>query len=231
MEKNKIKLFREIIAIGILILFGIGIIKLIPTFVSLATEEGRNGFESKIENLGIKGVILIIALEVSKIILVFLPGEPIELLAGLCYGPWIGLIIMYIGIAISNIIIIFSVKKYGIKLVRDVVKKEKIEKIKNMIEENPDRTEVSLFILYFLPFLPKDFITYVASLLPISKGIFLVISLIARFPAVFSSVLVGSKILDGDILSIIFIYVITYIISAIIALIYKKNQSFNKRKL
>ena len=66
MEKNKIKLFREIIAIGILILFGIGIIKLIPTFVSLATEEGRNGFESKIENLGIKGVILIIALEVSK---------------------------------------------------------------------------------------------------------------------------------------------------------------------
>ena len=140
----------------------------------------------------------------------------------MCYGPWIGLIVMYIGITISNIIIIFSVKKYGIKLVRDVVHEDKLKKIRNMIDDNPDRTEITIFVLYFLPLLPKDFITYVASLLPVSKGRFLIISIIARFPAVFSSVLVGSKILEGKIISIIIIYLITYIISAVIAFIYKK---------
>lgn len=230
MKKRNIKNIREIIGISILILFAVGFIKLLPTFMNLVTEEGRIEFETKIKNLGFNRVIFIIALEVSKIILVFLPGEPIELLAGMCYGPWIGLLVIYIGITISNIIIIFSVKKYGIKMVRDVVQEEKLLKIKKMIDENPDRSEISLFVLYFLPILPKDLITYVASLLPISKKKFLVISILGRFPAVFSSVLVGSKLLDGKIISIILIYLITYIISGMIAMIYKKTSAKEKLK-
>ena len=230
MKKRNIKNIREIIGISILILFAVGFIKLLPTFMDLVTEEGRIEFETKIENLGFNGVIFIIALEVSKIILVFLPGEPIELLAGMCYGPWIGLLVIYIGITISNIIIIFSVKKYGIKMVRDVVHEEKLLKIKKMIDENPDRSEITLFVLYFLPILPKDLITYVASLLPISKKKFLIISILGRFPAVFSSVLVGSKLLDGKIISIILIYLITYIISGMIAMIYKKASAKEKLK-
>lgn len=226
-EKNR-KIIRYIIGIVLLIVLIICFFKLLPTFLNLTTEEGRIEFEKQIENLGIKGAIFIIALEISKIILVFLPGEPIELLAGMCYGPWGGLLIMYIGIIISNIIIIFLVKKYGIKFVRDIVREDKLIKIKNMVEDNPDKTETTLFVLYFLPFLPKDFITYVASLFPISKGKFLIISIIARFPAVFSSVLVGSKILNGEIISIFFIYLTTYIISAIIALIYKKRVIVEK---
>lgn len=227
MKKNRLrKITGSVILIILIILF----IRLFPTFFKLTSEEGRLEFKIIIENLGIKGAILIIALEISKIILVFLPGEPIELLAGMCYGPWIGLLIIYIGVTISNIIIIFLVKKYGVKFVQDVVKEEKIKKINQMIDDNNDRTEITLFVLYFLPFLPKDFITYVASLLPISKVKFLIISIIARFPAVFSSVLVGSKILDGKIISIILIYTVTYIISGIIAMIYKKTSVKEKLK-
>ena len=227
MKKNRLrKITGSVILIILIILF----IRLFPTFLKLTSEEGRLELKKIIENLGIKGAILIIALEISKIILVFLPGEPIELLAGMCYGPWIGLLIIYIGVTISNIIIIFLVKKYGVKFVQDVVKEEKIKKINQMIDDNNDRTEITLFVLYFLPFLPKDFITYVASLLPISKLRFLVISIIGRFPAVFSSVLVGSKILDGKIISIILIYTVTYIISGIIAMIYKKTSVKEKLK-
>ena len=149
MKKNRV---RKIIGIFILILLIILFIRLIPTFLKLTSEEGRLEFEKIIENLGIKGAIIIIVLEISKIILVFLPGEPIELLAGMCYGPWIGLLIMYIGITISNVIIIFLVKKYGINFVRDVVKEEKIQKINNMIDANPNRAEITLFFLYFFPF-------------------------------------------------------------------------------
>ena len=227
MKKNRLrKITGSVILIILIILF----IRLFPTFLKLTSEEGRLELKKIIENLGIKGAILIIALEISKIILVFLPGEPIELLAGMCYGPWIGLLIIYIGVTISNIIIIFLVKKYGVKFVQDVVKEEKIKKINQMIDDNNDRTEITLFVLYFLPFLPKDFITYVASLLPISNVKLLIISIIARFTAVFSSVLVGSKILDGKIISIILIYTVTYIISGIIAMIYKKTSVKEKLK-
>lgn len=230
MKESNINKIRKIIAVVILILFIIGFIKILPTFVSLTTEEGRNAFEIQIESLGIKGAIAIVALEICKIILVFLPGEPIELVAGMCFGPLLGLLTIYLGVIISNILIIFAVKKYGVQFVKDIVPEDKIQKVEKMINENPDRSEITLFVLYFLPILPKDFITYIASLLPMEKKKVLLVSILGRFPAVFSSVLVGSKILDGDMKSIIIIYLITYIISGLIAMIYKKKFAKESRK-
>ena len=230
MKESNIKKIRKVIAIILLILFIIGFIKILPTFVSLTTEEGRIAFEEQVKNLGLKGVISIVALEICKIVLIFLPGEPIELVAGMCLGPLGGLLTIYLGVIISNILIIFAVKKYGLEFVKDIIPEKNILKIEKMINENPDRSEVTLFILYFLPALPKDFITYCASLLPISKGKIVAVSIFGRFPAVFSSVLVGSRILAGDIKSIIIIYLVTYIISGTIAMIYKKRFAKENRK-
>jgi len=230
MEEKRIKTIRKIFAIVLLILLILSFVKLLPIFMDLTTEEGRIAFETKIESLGIKGAISIIILQILKIILVFLPGEPIELLAGMCFGPWIGMLIIYIGVILSNFLIIFLVKKYGVSFVKDVVSEKNIEKVEKIIGNNPGKTDIILFILYYLPILPKDFITYIASLLPLTKTKVMFLSILGRFPAVFSSVLVGSKILVGDIKSIILIYLTTYIISGIIAMIYKKNFSKDERK-
>lgn len=230
MKENNIKKIRKIIAIIVFILFVVSFIKILPTFTKLVSEQGRLEFETQIKSLGIKGAIFIILLEICKIILVFLPGEPIELAAGMCFGPLVGLIVIYLGIVISNILIIFAVKKYGTELVKDIIPEEKRLKVEKMINDNPDRSEITLFVLYFLPVIPKDFITYIASLLPMQKRKILMISIFGRFPAVFSSILVGGKILDGDVKSIIIIYFVTYIISGIIAMIYKKKIAKENRK-
>ena len=121
-------------------------------------------------------------------------------------------------------------KKYGVNFVRDIVSEENITKVKDMVNNNPSKIGITLFVLYFLPVLPKDFITYIASLLPITKAKVMVLSILGRFPAVFSSVLVGSKILAGDIKSIVLIYLTTYFISGIIAMIYKKKFAKEKKK-
>lgn len=229
-KESKRKILRKIIFIVIIIFIVLGLIKLLPIFMSLTSEDGRVEFEKQIQDLGLKGPLYIIGLEVAKIILVFLPGEPIELLAGMCYGPFFGLIIIYIGVILSNILIISAVKRYGVSFVKEVVPDDKIEKIEGTINKNPSASVVTLIILYFLPALPKDFITYVASLLPISKKKLILVTILGRFPAVFSSVLVGGKILDGDIKSIVMIYLITYIISSLIAIIYKKFFSKENKK-
>ena len=231
MKENNLQKIRKFIAFIVLIIFVYSFIKLIPTFMTLTTETGRLDFQNNIENLGMKGPLFIIFLEICKIILIFLPGEPIELLAGMCYGPFWGLAIIYIGITLSNILIIGIVKKFGTQLVRDTVSDEKINKIQTLVNNNPSKADYTLLFLYFLPALPKDLITYVASLLPISKKNFLVISIIGRFPAVFSSVLVGSRILYGDIKSIVLIYAVTYIISGILATIYQKNSKQRKEEV
>ena len=114
----------------------------------------------------------------------------------MCYGPLFGLIILYIGYTISSFLIALAVKKFGMNLVNDIVPKDKLDKVQKMLENNPKKIEITLFVLYFLPVVPKDFLTYIGSLLPISIKKFLFISLCARFPAVLSSTIVGSRILS-----------------------------------
>lgn len=139
-----------------------------------------------------------------------------------------GMVIIYTGIILTTTCIYKAVKRYGRSFVEDVVSTERLEKVENKIKENPNRYENTLFILYFLPLVPKDFLTYIGSLLPIPLRRFLVITSIARFPAIISSTIAGNSILAHDIKTIILVYGITYIISFLIAFIFNKNMKNKK---
>ena len=232
MEKEKIKKTRKLIFFLLLLVFIFVVIKLMPLFTSLATIEGRAKFGVQIKSLGIVGAAQILLLEICKVVVVFLPAEPIELLSGMCFGPLAGTIIIYIGVIISTILIYFAVKKYGMALVEDIVPEDKFKKINDMLKNNSEKVELVLFILYFLPLVPKDFLTYIGSLLPIRLGKFLFITLFARLPAVISSTIVGDSIIEGDVQTIVLAYVITYAISISIAYMYNKNfkKSIREKK-
>ena len=230
MKKEHVKVVRKISFILVILLFIIIIYSIYPIFKNISTAEGRNVAKESLSKFGIGGSLIIIVLEALKVFVVMLPGEPIEILSGMCYGPVLGLLVVYIGIIISTILISKIVKKFGIDLVKDIVPEEKFNKVEEIIKTYPERIENIIFILYFLPIIPKDFLTYIGSLLPISTKKFLFISLVARFPAVFSSTFVGNKILDGDIKSIVVTYIITYSISLIIMVIYKYQKKKNSVK-
>ena len=86
MKNRKIKIIMESILILILLMMIIVSIKMIPIFKGIATEEGRNNFKANVENSGIQGVLMIIGLMFAQIFFPILPGEPVELLAGMCFG-------------------------------------------------------------------------------------------------------------------------------------------------
>lgn len=220
--KLKVVKTVRIISFILLVLFFIGTINfLFPIIKSINTEEGRIVAQDKIKNQGIVGMLFIIIIEILKIFTIFFPGEPIELLSGMCFGPIVGLIVIYVGIAISTFLISKIVKFLGVDFVKSLIKEEKYDKVNDMFEKYPKRVEGILFLLYFLPIVPKDFITYFGSLLPISSKRFLFISLIARFPAVFSSTLIGSLILSGKFIESLLVYIFTYFITGIIIFIYR----------
>ena len=237
MKKEHVKTIRKITLFLVLVIFSVIIYMLFPVFKGLSSEEGRTYAKEILSSYGIFGSLVIILLEILKVFVVMLPGEPIEILAGMCFGPIGGLIVIYIGIVLSTFVISKMVKKFGIDIVKDVVSEEKFNKVNDIIKTYPKRVENIIFILYFLPIVPKDFLTYIGSLLPMSTRKFIFISLIARFPAVFSSTFVGTKILDADIKLIVLTYVITYSISLIVMGIYKlqcsrlEKQKENNKKI
>ena len=227
-KKTKLKIFKIILFI-IVIAICIGItIELFPVIKDLSTKDGQIAFKEKINSTGIYGLLSLFGLQLAQIFLFVLPGEPIEIIAGMCYGGLWGTIFIMISSAIVSAVIFFLVRKLGKQFIYDFCDEEKVKKIEqNKLYQNPKKIELIVFILFLIPGTPKDLLTYVSGLFPIKLSRFIVISTLARIPSIVTSTLAGANIATGNWKMAIFLYII--IIVVVLILIYIFNK-FDKDK-
>ena len=225
---KKATIFKCSLLIIVLILV-IGLtVYLFPVIKNLSTPNGQLEFKNQVTNMGFMGYLALFGLQFAQIFLAILPGEPIEVLAGMCYGGIGGLIFIEISVFIITAIIFFSVKKLGRKFVYSFCSKERIEKIENSkLFQNPKKIEWIMLILFLIPGTPKDLLIYIAGLLPLKPLRFILISTFARLPSVISSTFAGSSLIVGNWKLSIFIYLITFAIVGIIIFVINK---FDKDK-
>lgn len=225
---KKATIFKFSLLIIVLILL-IGLtVYLFPVIKNLSTPNGQLEFKNQVTNMGFMGYLALFGLQFAQIFLAILPGEPIEVLAGMCYGGIGGLIFIEISVFIITAIIFFSVKKLGRKFVYSFCSKERIEKIENSkLFQNPKKIEWIMLILFLIPGTPKDLLIYIAGLLPLKPLRFILISTFARLPSVISSTFAGSSLIVGNWKLSIFIYLITFAIVGIIIFVINK---FDKDK-
>ena len=194
-RENKVKIFKIFLAIIVLSLFLGIIIYLFPIMKDLSTLDGQITFKEKVENSGILGLLSLFGLQVAQIFLIIVPGEPIEILAGMCYGSLWGTVFIMLSACIISTTIFLLVRKFGRKFVYDFCDKSKVEKIENSkVFQNPKKIEFIMLILFLIPGTPKDLLVYVAGLLPIKPLKFIIISTFARFPSVITSTLAGENV-------------------------------------
>lgn len=227
-KNNKVKIFKIILTIMVLILI-IGIITyLFPVMKNLSSLEGQVAFKQKVEDSGILGMLSLFGLQVAQIFLIIVPGEPIEILAGMCYGGLWGTVFIMISAFIISTTIFLLVRKFGKKFVYSFCSEEKVKKIENSkLFNNPKKIEMIMLILFLIPGTPKDLLVYIAGLLPIKPLKFILISSIARFPSVISSTLAGENLAVGNWKMSIILYAIIFIIVIILVFIINK---FDKDK-
>lgn len=227
-KNNKVKIFKIILTIMVLILI-IGIIAyLFPVTKNLSSLEGQVAFKQKVEDSGILGMLSLFGLQVAQIFLIIVPGEPIEILAGMCYGGLLGTVFIMISAFIISTTIFLLVRKFGKKFVYSFCSEERVKKIENSkLFNNPKKIEMIMLILFLIPGTPKDLLVYIAGLLPIKPLRFILISSIARFPSVISSTLAGENLAVGDWKMSIILYAIIFILVAILVFIINK---FDKDK-
>lgn len=225
-KAKAIKLIALIITIAILI---IATIYMIPVIKQINTPEGQAEFKEKITNSGITGMLILFGLELAQVVLAILPGEPVELLAGICFGPIWGTIFLIISVFIVTAMIYFFVKKYGRDFIYEFFPKEKVSKLENSkLFKEPQKIETVMALLFLIPGTPKDLLVYIGGLLPIKTSRFLAISTLLRFPSIISSTIVGSKIMDGNVKIIVMVYVATFILAGLVIWLVNK---FDKNKV
>lgn len=185
----------------------------------------HEGFRSYIKSFGAWGVFVLLGLQVLQVFIALIPGELLETAAGYAFGPFVGTLICYVGIAIGTVIIFFLTRKFGVRFVEIFVAREKINELRFI---NTDKKRNSLvFLLFFIPGTPKDLITYFVGITDIKFITFIVISLVARIPSVVSSTFGGHMLGEGNYLSAIILYGITGAVSIVGLIIY--NSIISKR--
>ena len=228
MKLKKTTIFKIILAIIALAICIAVIIYLFPIVKNLSTSEGQLEFKEKIDDLGFLGLLMLFGIQFAQIFLIIIPGEPIEILAGMCYGGIGGTIFITVSVAILTTLILFMVRKLGRKFVYDFCNKDQIEKIENSkLMKNTEKIEFIMLILFLIPGTPKDLLVYIGGLLPIKPLRFILISTFARLPSLVSSTFAGENIAAGDWTFSIIIYVATFIIIGLIIFIVNKFDKSN----
>ena len=226
---NKAKMLKLIALILIIAILAIATIYMMPIIKQINTPEGQEEFKAKITNSGITGILILFGLELAQIVLAILPGEPIEILAGICFGPIWGTIFLMISVFIVTCIIYFLVKKIGRDFIYEFFPKEKVNKLENSkLFKDEKKIELVMIILFLIPGTPKDLLVYIGGLLPIKTSRFLAISTLLRFPSIISSTIAGNKLLQGKWQVSILAYVITFVLTFIVIYIVNK---FDKNKV
>lgn len=226
---NKAKIMKLIALITTIAILVIATIYMIPIIKQINTPEGQAQFKEKITNSGTTGMLILFGLELAQVVLAILPGEPVELLAGICFGPIWGTIFLMVSVFIVTAMIYFFVKKYGRDFIYEFFPKEKVNKVENSkLFKDPQKIEVVMALLFLIPGTPKDLLVYIGGLLPIKTSRFLALSTLLRFPSIISSTIAGDKLLEGQWKVSILAYVITFAITAIVIFVVNK---FDKNKV
>ena len=215
MDKKKIdlkKLIKDSLPVIIFVAV-MGIVTLIcwPYVEWLATEEGREAFGAFVDSLGFWGWLITLGIQLAQIFVAFIPGEPVEIMLGYVWGPWLGTFTCLLGIFIGTLTVYLLVRRLGMKFVKRTVGTDDLTKYKFL--SDPNKVEITVFILFFVPGTPKDALTYIAPVAPISPVKYLLIATLARIPSVVTSTILGGSLAEGDYLMAIIVFAVTAVIS------------------
>ncbi|MBQ2875683.1 MAG: TVP38/TMEM64 family protein [Clostridia bacterium] len=190
------------------------------TFKVLGTEEGLEDFVESIRGTGIFGALILILIQALQVTVAFIPGEFVELAAGVMFGPWLGLLICLIGLNLGTVIIFGFVRYFGKAFVHQNVNERDFERLKFL--NDPRRSLIIMFFIFIIPGIPKDVLIYPVPLTKVKMHHFLIMSTVARIPTVISSTFVGSAVIEENYLSAIIVFSVSVAI-AIPGLIFNKQ--------
>ncbi|MEG0693294.1 MAG: VTT domain-containing protein [Oscillospiraceae bacterium] len=212
-KQNKVDFIKFVVFVIIMIGLAVLTIRLLPWVISLKDESGREAFQNYIHSKGAFGVLILIGVQVLQVVVAFIPGEPIEVLAGLLYGTFGGYVLCAVGIMIGTVIIYYTVRGLGMGFITRVVGEGKLDKFKFL--HDAKRLEMIVFFLFFIPGTPKDLLTYFIPATKMKPMTFFILVTVARIPSIVSSTFAGASIGEGKWLQTVLIFLVIGVISLI----------------
>ncbi len=155
-----------------------------------------NDFKNMLSSYGASGIAVFIGIQVIQVIIAALPGDLTQIAGGYIYGTFWGSIYSIIGITLGSVTVFYLSRLLGYSIINIFAPKEMLEKFKFLI--NSPRSGAVMFILFLIPGMPKDFLSYLAGMTPVRPTVFFLISSAARIPALVASTYIGTNLQHGN---------------------------------
>lgn len=196
MPKKK-KTFLLVAAIVAFVAFCALVIWLcMPLIDMLGDAEKQQAFQDWVESLGVWGVLVMLFIQVLQIVVAVIPGEVIQVMAGVMYGTLGGLALCLVGCVIASAAVFLLIRKCGRDFVIRFFGEDMLDRYSFL--QDSSKLETLVFILFLIPGLPKDALTYIVPLSRINLATFLTLSTVGRIPGMVASTLIGSSISSAN---------------------------------
>ena len=185
---------KKIIAILKLILL-VAIVAGIPAFLYLRygsevfSKDTANSVIDYLRHNSHMGFLLIIGLQIIQVVVCVLPGQPIQFAASYMFGVGRGYLLSVIGAVTGTAISFYLAKALGSEAMHLFFGEERINEYQRRL--NSGRGLLLTFLIYLIPGVPKDLVSYAAGISEMRFRPFLLAATIGRSPAMLGSLLVG----------------------------------------
>ncbi len=181
------------------------------------------------DNLGYEGVFILILLQALQTLTTVLPGEPIQIIAGIAYGRWGGIGIGVSGILLGGLVLFVLVKRFDKEIIRIFTPKRKQQQEEQLEQKMKSSNRSLIFVilvLYWLPAIPYGFICILAATLGMKIYNFVWVTVIGTLPSVVSCVVIGNQIVKSNYW--VSIGVFAFLVIVMVVVIVKKDYIMEK---
>ncbi len=170
------------------------------------------------QRFGWRGVTSVGLLSMLQVVLMFLPAEPVQVVAGVSYGLWFGILVCEIGVLAGNSLIYLGYKVFGTRMREYYSKKIDID----WDSAKTTRT-VSLIVilLYILPAIPYGMICFLAASLGLKYPRYILLTGLGALPSVLIGVALGHLAVTASLIWAAVVFVI--LLAAVIVLFIKRD--------
>ena len=189
---NKSKLIISSLKILLLLFIVVGI----PLYIYVFHRDIISGFKSFedivafLEKYETESIPIYIGLQILQVVVSVLPGQVFQLAAGYMYTFIPALFYALIGAALGTMISFSLARVLGRDFVHMFFGEEKT--CYYMERLNSKRAYMLVFLLYAIPGIPKDMISYVAGISEMKFRPFVILSALGRLPGMMGSIMIGS---------------------------------------
>jgi len=152
----------------------------------------RARVEVWIRGAGTWGPLILLAVQIAQIIIAPIPGVFLPILAGILYGPVLGVVIASVGTLLGSGLAFTIGSRAGAPLLRRWIGDETVERAHALMG---GKRWLALIPIFLFPFTPADAICFVAGMIGIKASRFALAVLVGRIPKEVALALAGAGLI------------------------------------